>query len=71
VSVEVPKYIALWQANFAPLSVPGFKNGVPEELTVSGVEWFHTNGFFALPLLLVNPLALYGYGDIRQVPIVR
>lgn len=46
------------------------QNGVPKELTVSGTEWFHTNNFTALPIILVNPLALYGYGDINLVPIV-
>jgi hypothetical protein len=29
------------------------------------------NNFTALPLLLVNPVALYGYGDINIVPAVR
>ncbi|KAF2477635.1 FAD/NAD(P)-binding domain-containing protein [Lindgomyces ingoldianus] len=65
---EIPRYAVLWQKVFAPLSVPSFKKGVPTELTVPGVEWFHNNNFTALPILLVNPLALYGYGDIRVVP---
>jgi hypothetical protein len=39
-------------------------------LTVPSVEWFATNGFYAIPILLVDPLALYGYGDLRIVPIV-
>jgi hypothetical protein len=34
------------------------------------VDWFRTNGFVALPIALTNPEALYGYGDIRRVPIV-
>jgi hypothetical protein len=46
------------------------QNGVPDEFTVSGSEWFRTNNFTALPLLLVNPMALYGYGDINIVPAV-
>ena len=46
------------------------QNGVPTDLTVSTVEWFSKNGFYALPILIVDPLALYGYGDIRVVPIV-
>jgi hypothetical protein len=37
---------------------------------VSGAEWFDRNNFTALPVLVVNPLALYGYGDIRVVPAV-
>lgn len=46
------------------------QKGVPDSLTVSGVEWFKANNFTALPILLVNPLALYGYGDINLVPAV-
>ena len=46
------------------------QNGVPTDLTVSTVEWFSKNGFYALPILIVDPLALYGYGDLRVVPIV-
>jgi hypothetical protein len=44
--------------------------GVPREFTVSGAEWFRQNNFTALPILLVNPVALYGYGDINIVPAV-
>ncbi|KAF2435249.1 FAD/NAD(P)-binding domain-containing protein [Tothia fuscella] len=67
---EIPRYISIWQALFANVSVPGYKNGVPENFTIPGAAWFAQNGFIALPLVLVNPLALYGYGDIRQVPIL-
>lgn len=44
---------------------------MPPEFTVSGAEWFRQNNFTALPLLLVNAVALYGYGDINIVPAVR
>ena len=47
------------------------QNGVPDEFTVSVSEWFRQNNFTALPILLVNPVALYGYGDINIVPAVR
>ncbi|OCK99957.1 FAD/NAD(P)-binding domain-containing protein [Cenococcum geophilum 1.58] len=70
VAAELPRYVSLWQQVFAPISVPGYKKGVPAELTVSTVEWFSKNGFYALPILIVDPLALYGYGDIRVVPIL-
>ena len=46
------------------------QKAVPDSLTVSGAEWFKTNNFTVLPQLLVNALALYGYGDIRVVPAV-
>jgi hypothetical protein len=69
-AAEVPKYIGLWLTVFAPLSVPGYKNGVPTNLTISTQAWLTQNGFIALPIALVGPLAFYGYGDIRQTPIV-
>ncbi|KAF1941829.1 FAD/NAD(P)-binding domain-containing protein [Clathrospora elynae] len=68
VSAEIPRYVALWNQRFRPISVTNYKNGVPDEFTVSGAEWFHKNNFTALPIILVNPLALYGYGDINIVP---
>ncbi|CAE7011369.1 hypothetical protein P3342_003408 [Pyrenophora teres f. teres] len=68
VSAEIPRYMALWNERFRPISAVNYKNGVPEEFTVSGAEWFRQNNFTALPILLVNPVALYGYGDINIVP---
>ncbi|KAI4695721.1 hypothetical protein J4E81_006049 [Alternaria sp. BMP 2799] len=68
VSAEIPRYIQLWTQRFRPISVVNYKNGVPDEFTVSGAEWFRQNNFTALPILLVNPVALYGYGDINIVP---
>ncbi|KAH7385702.1 hypothetical protein BKA66DRAFT_461827 [Pyrenochaeta sp. MPI-SDFR-AT-0127] len=68
VSAEIPRYIALWNQRFRPISAPNYKQGVPDEFTVSGTEWFRRNNFTALPVLLVNPVALYGYGDINIVP---
>ncbi|EAT85674.1 hypothetical protein HBI56_142010 [Parastagonospora nodorum] len=68
VAAEIPRYASLWNQRFAPISATNYKNGVPQELTVSGSEWFRMNNFTALPLLLVNPVALYGYGDINIVP---
>jgi hypothetical protein len=83
---EIPRYIQLWHTVFAPYSVTGFKvglvllsaggeadhpqKGVPDHLSTPGEDWFRANNFTALPALLVNPLALYGYGDIHVVPAV-
>jgi hypothetical protein len=85
-SAEIPRYTALWNQRFQPISVANYKVrytpvaqyrsltqqqlGVPQEFTVSGAEWFRQNNFTALPILLVNPVALYGYGDINIVPAV-
>ncbi|KAF2833004.1 FAD/NAD(P)-binding domain-containing protein [Ophiobolus disseminans] len=68
VSSEIPRYVALWNQRFRPISTTNYKNGTPDEFTVSGSEWFRNNNFTALPILLVNPVALYGYGDINIVP---
>ncbi|KAJ4326139.1 hypothetical protein N0V94_000302 [Neodidymelliopsis sp. IMI 364377] len=67
-SAEIPRYVSLWNQRFRPISVAGYKNGVSAEFTVSGAQWFHQNNFTALPILLVNPVALYGYGDINIIP---
>lgn len=67
-AAEIPRYAQLWNRDFAPISTTSYKKGVPDNLTVSGEDWFKTNNFTILPQLLVNPLALYGYGDIRVVP---
>lgn len=67
---EVPRYVALWQKVFAPVSVAGYKKGVPDTLSVPAADWFRANNFTALPIALVDPLSLYGYGDIRIVPIL-
>ncbi|KAF3043134.1 hypothetical protein E8E12_003302 [Didymella heteroderae] len=67
-SAEIPRYVTLWNQRFRPYSVAGYKNGTPDEFTVSGSQWFRQYNFTALPILLVNPVALYGYGDINIVP---
>ncbi|KAF2098224.1 hypothetical protein NA57DRAFT_77016 [Rhizodiscina lignyota] len=68
VAKEIPLYAALWEEKFQPIRVPNFKKGVPDEFTVPATQWFAENNFTALPVLLVEPLALFGYGDIRVVP---
>ncbi|OAK98793.1 FAD/NAD(P)-binding domain-containing protein [Phaeosphaeriaceae sp. SRC1lsM3a] len=68
VSAEIPRYVQVWNQRFQKISATNYKNGVPDEFTVSGSQWFRQNNFTALPLLLVNPVALYGYGDINIVP---
>ncbi|EMD91513.1 hypothetical protein COCC4DRAFT_57460 [Bipolaris maydis ATCC 48331] len=68
VAAEIPRYVVLWNERFRPASVLNYRDGVPHEFTLSGAEWFRQNNFTALPLLLVNAVALYGYGDINIVP---
>ncbi|PVI02015.1 FAD/NAD(P)-binding domain-containing protein [Periconia macrospinosa] len=68
IASEIPRYIQLWNRDFAPISTTYFQRGVPKAFTVSGAEWFRSNNFTALPIIAVNPLALYGYGDINLVP---
>jgi len=42
------------------------QKGVPEEFAVPAAAWLLQNGFKALPVALINPLAVYGYGDIEK-----
>jgi hypothetical protein len=46
------------------------QKGVPQEFTVSTAQWLATNNFQALPVLFVQAMVAFGYGDLRQVPIV-
>lgn len=68
VEAEIPRYTQLWTQRFQPIRVTNYKNGVPDEFSVSGAEWFRRNNLTVLASLLVNPVALYGYGDINIVP---
>ena len=47
------------------------QNGVPAEFSVTTAEWLAANNFQALPVLFIRSMAAFGYGDFRQVPIVR
>ena len=46
------------------------QNGVPQDLTISTAEWLAQNGYQALPVVFNEGMVAYGYGDLRQVPIV-
>jgi hypothetical protein len=46
------------------------QNGVPQEFTVSTAQWLASNNFQALPVLFVQAMVAFGYGDLREVPIV-
>lgn len=46
------------------------QSGVPEALAVPALQWLTENNFTALAVLIVDPVALYGYGDISIVPIL-
>jgi len=55
-------------------ALPGshsIQNGVPAEFSVTTAEWLAANNFQALPVLIIRSMAAFGYGDFRQVPIVR
>jgi hypothetical protein len=34
------------------------------------MEWLANNDFEALPVVFVQAMVAYGYGDLREVPIV-
>ena len=44
--------------------------GVPEALTVPAAQWLVQNNYSALAVVFNEGMAVYGYGDIRQTPIV-
>lgn len=46
------------------------QNGVPAELAVTTADWLATNNFRALPALFVSAMVAFGYGDLRETPIV-
>ena len=47
------------------------KNGIPLEWTVPTAQWLVGNGYQTLEVLMVDGMFPYGYGDYRQVPVVR
>jgi hypothetical protein len=46
------------------------QDGVPGEWTITTAQWLQENNYVALPVLINDGMFPYGYGDIRQVPIV-
>lgn len=44
--------------------------GVPEALTVPTSQWLSQNNYTALPVIFNRGMAAYGYGDLRETPIV-
>lgn len=46
------------------------QNGVPAEFSVTCAEWLSTNNYQALPVLFVQAMVAFGYGDYREIPIV-
>ncbi|KAJ2904278.1 diapophytoene desaturase [Zalerion maritima] len=67
---EYYRYVEIWSSEFEPLSVVGYKNGVPDELTVSGAAWLEANSFYYLPSLFIRAMTMYGYGDYREIPVL-
>lgn len=67
---EFPRYVAQYTSEFEPIVRPGYKSGVPESLTVPAAQWFRENNYTAIPIAIVDPIALYGYGDINNTPML-
>ena len=69
---EVARYSIFWAAEFAPrYAAVGYPNGVPPEFTVSTADWLARHHYRALPVLFNQGMVAYGYGDLRETPIVR
>ncbi|KAJ7481311.1 hypothetical protein B0H11DRAFT_2419393 [Mycena galericulata] len=66
---EIERYTTFWNTEFAPKAVIGYKNGV-EGYTMSTLDWLLKNDYPLLLLLFINGMAPYGYGDVRQTPIL-
>ncbi|KAK0126470.1 hypothetical protein ONS95_008067 [Cadophora gregata] len=70
VGQEFQRYAVYWNTIFAPYSALRYKNGVPQELTVTTSQWLASNNFQALPVLFIQAMVAFGYGDLREVPIL-
>ncbi|KAG4428390.1 hypothetical protein IFR05_016129 [Cadophora sp. M221] len=70
VGQEFQRYALYWTTIFAPYSALRYKNGVPQELTVTTSQWLASNNYQALPVLFVQAMVAFGYGDLREVPIL-
>ncbi|KAF9060446.1 hypothetical protein BDP27DRAFT_1430110 [Rhodocollybia butyracea] len=65
---EIDKYNRLWTQS-APKLIIGYTHGV-EDLTMSTFDWLKANDLPLLLLLFLNGMAPYGYGDMRETPIL-
>ena len=43
---------------------------MPQEFTVTTAEWLSEHNYEALPVLFNQGMVAYGYGDLRETPIV-
>ncbi|KAM0228259.1 hypothetical protein ACHAP5_011992 [Fusarium lateritium] len=67
---ELARYARLWQEDFAPIGVPGYKNGVPKQFVVPAKEWLLSNNFPIIGSVINRAAGNYGYGDYTQIPAV-
>ncbi|KAL3590849.1 hypothetical protein FPOAC2_13051 [Fusarium poae] len=65
---ELARYTSVWQTKFAPFGVPGYKNSVPKEFTVSAKDWLLSNKFPIIASIINRGAGNYGYGDYTQIP---
>ncbi|KAM0259918.1 hypothetical protein ACHAPA_010525 [Fusarium lateritium] len=65
---ELARYARLWQKDFAPIGVPGYKNGVPKQFVVPAKEWLLSNNFPIIGSVVNRAAGNYGYGDFTQIP---
>ncbi|TVY34652.1 Uncharacterized protein LOCC1_G008301 [Lachnellula occidentalis] len=68
---EVGRYIDWWNKNFYFYNMAAnYRDGIPEEFTVTTAVWLAKNGYQVLQILFIQSMVAYGYGDYRQVPIM-
>ncbi|KAF9067228.1 hypothetical protein BDP27DRAFT_1296459 [Rhodocollybia butyracea] len=67
-AAEIDKYNLLW-AQSAPNLTIGYPHGV-ESLTMSTFDWLKANDLPLLLFLFLSGMVPYGYGDVRETPIL-
>jgi hypothetical protein len=58
--VEVGRYETFWNTVYYPISDVGYRDPIPEELTVSVLEWCVQNDYRVLPALFNIGMVAYG-----------
>ncbi|KAJ7753032.1 FAD/NAD-P-binding domain-containing protein [Mycena olivaceomarginata] len=70
---EIERYTTFWNTEFAPKAgdrIQGKRHNGVEGYTMSTMDWLLENDYPLLLLLFINGMVPYGYGDVRQTPIL-
>ncbi|KAF9067226.1 hypothetical protein BDP27DRAFT_1329190 [Rhodocollybia butyracea] len=67
-AAEIDKYSLLWTQSAPNLTI-GYTRGI-ENFTMSTFDWLKANDLPLLLFLFLNGMIPYGYGDVRETPIL-